>query len=170
MKVTVVGAGAVGATCADNIHVQLLCERHFLDKRGLARQSQGYDADCVFAGLIHALQVQPAIIPKLLVLMLQYYFRHTTKPGINVKNISTNAGIVRASLKIFSNILRMLSSLLFQSIDSLTHLALRITGLPKPPDRHGRILDSAFIPVEFTPGLQSSDLNATVIEVTATRR
>ena len=54
MKVTVVGAGAVGATCADNIARKELCEElgiaGYQRRRG-RRKSIGYDANCRTAWL-----------------------------------------------------------------------------------------------------------------------
>ena len=72
MKITVVGAGAVGATCADNIaRKELASELVLLDiKEGFAEgKAQDMMQTAALLGLIHALLEAPMTIPKQQTLM-----------------------------------------------------------------------------------------------------
>jgi len=172
MKVTVVGAGAVGATCADNIaRKELATELVLLDiKEGFAEGKAqdmmqtatllGFDTKitgstndyCKTAG--SDVVVITSGIPR--------------KPGMTREElIGTNAGIVK---NVCQNILQhspnAIIIIISNPMDTMTYLALTSTGLPK----HriigmGGILDSSRFKYQLSQhlGANPSDLNAVVI-------
>jgi malate dehydrogenase len=172
MKVTVVGAGAVGATCADNIARKQLCsELVIVDiKEGFAEgkamdlmqtaQIEGFDTKITgttgdyskTAGTTVA--VITSGIPR--------------KPGMSREDlIGINAGIVKT---VSENILKYspeaIIIVISNPMDTMTYLALKSTGLPK--NRvigMGGILDSARFRYFLSQAIQCSpnDLQATVI-------
>ena len=172
MKVTVVGAGAVGATCADNIARKELCtELVLLDiKEGLAEGKAqdmmqtaallGFDTKIVGSTNDYAktagsnVVVITSGIPR--------------KPGMTREElIGTNAGIVKG---VAENILKYspeaIIIVISNPMDTMTYLALTSTGLPK----HriigmGGTLDSARFKFQLSQHLNCSpaDLNAVVI-------
>ena len=172
MKVTVVGAGAVGATCADNIARKELCrELVLLDiKEGLA-EGKAQDMmqtatllgfDCQVTGSTNDYSktagsdvvVITSGIPR--------------KPGMTREElIGTNAGIVKG---VCENILKhspdAIIIVISNPMDTMTYLALKSTGLPK--NRiigMGGILDSARFKYQLSQrlGCSPADLNAVVV-------
>ncbi len=172
MKVTVVGAGAVGATCADNIARKELCtELVLLDiKEGLAEGKAqdmmqtaallGFDTKIVGSTNDYAktagsdVVVITSGIPR--------------KPGMTREElIGTNAGIVKT---VCENILKhspnTIIIVISNPMDTMTYLALTATGLPK----HriigmGGTLDSSRFKYQLSQhlGCSPADLNAVVI-------
>jgi len=172
MKVTVVGAGAVGATCADNIARKQICDELVLVdiKEGYAEgkamdlnqtaQIEGFDTTIIgttgdyskTAG--SAVAVITSGIPR--------------KPGMTREElIGINAGIVK---DVTSNILKYSPDCIFVIIsnpmDTMTYLTLKATGLPK--ERvigMGGILDSARFRYRISEAMNCSpnDIQATVI-------
>lgn len=172
MKVTVVGAGAVGATCADNIaRKELVEELVLLDiKEGFAEGKAlditqtasllGFDTRVIGATNDYAKTANSDVvvitsgIPR--------------KPGMTREElIGTNARIVEDVCK---NILKYSPNAIIVVIsnpmDTMTYLALKSTGLPK--NRiigMGGILDSARFKCYLQQSLDCSpnDLHAVVI-------
>ncbi|MGZ5285549.1 MAG: malate dehydrogenase [Flavisolibacter sp.] len=172
MKITVVGAGAVGATVADNIARKELCEELVLldIKEGLAEGKAldmtqtaallGFDTRITGSTNDYAKTAGSAVvvitsgIPR--------------KPGMTREElIGTNANIVKG---VAQNILQhspdAIIIVISNPMDTMTYLALQSTGLPK----HriigmGGILDSARFKCYLSKALNCSpgDLNATVI-------
>ncbi len=172
MKVTVVGAGAVGATCADNIARKALCEELVLldIKEGLAEGKAldmtqtasllGFDTKIVGSTNDYAKTANSDVvvitsgIPR--------------KPGMTREElIGTNAGIVKG---VTENILKhspnAIIIIISNPMDTMTYLALKSSGLPK--NRiigMGGTLDSARFKCYLSAALQCSpnDLNALVV-------
>ena len=172
MKVTVVGAGAVGATCADNIARKQLCdELVVLDiKQGIAEgkamdlmqtaQIEGFDTK--ITGITNDysatagsnVAVITSGIPR--------------KPGMTREElIGINAGIVKG---VAENILKhspdAIIIVISNPMDTMTYLALKSTGLPK--NRvigMGGALDSARFRYFLSQAMKCSpnDLQASVI-------
>jgi len=172
MKVTVVGAGAVGATCADNIARKELCtELVLLDiKEGLAEGKAqdmmqtaallGFDTKVVGSTNDYSKTAGSSVvvitsgIPR--------------KPGMTREElIGTNAGIVKG---VAENILKYspdaIIIVISNPMDTMTYLALKSTGLPK--NRiigMGGTLDSSRFKYQLSQhlGCSPSDLNAVVV-------
>jgi malate dehydrogenase len=172
MKVTVVGAGAVGATCADNIARKELCtELVLLDiKEGLAEGKAqdmmqtaallGFDTKVVGSTNDYSKTAGSSVvvitsgIPR--------------KPGMTREElIGTNAGIVKG---VAENILKYspdaIIIVISNPMDTMTYLALKATGLPK--NRiigMGGTLDSSRFKYQLSQhlGCSPSDLNAVVV-------
>lgn len=172
MKITVVGAGAVGATCADNIARKELCqELVILDiKEGLAEGKAldmtqtaallGFDTKITGSTNDYSktagsdVVVITSGIPR--------------KPGMTREElIGTNANIVKG---VTENILKhspnAIIIVISNPMDTMTYLALTSSKLPK--NRiigMGGILDSARFKCYLSAALNCSpsDLNATVI-------
>ncbi|HAD34055.1 MAG TPA: malate dehydrogenase [Chitinophagaceae bacterium] len=172
MKVTVVGAGAVGATCADNIARKQLCDELVLVdiKEGVAEgkamdlmqtaQLEGFDTRIIGSTNDYSktagtdVAVITSGIPR--------------KPGMTREElIGINAGIVK---NVASSILEFSPNAIIivisNPMDTMTYLALKSTGLPK--NRiigMGGILDSARFRYYLSQSLNCSpnDLQATVI-------
>jgi len=172
MKVTVVGAGAVGATCADNIARKELCEELVLldIKEGLAEGKAldmtqtatllGFDTRITGSTNDYSktagsdVVVITSGIPR--------------KPGMTREDlIGTNAGIVKG---VTENILKhspnAIIIVISNPMDTMTYLALQSSGLPK--NRiigMGGILDSARFKCYLSQSLNCSpnDLNAVVV-------
>ena len=172
MKITVVGAGAVGATCADNIaRKELATELVLLDiKEGIAEGKAqdlmqtstllGFDTRITGSTNDYAktagsdVVVITSGIPR--------------KPGMTREElIGTNAGIVKG---VCENILKHSPNAIIivvsNPMDTMTYLALTSTGLPK--NRiigMGGILDSARFKYQLSLRLNCSpaDLNAVVV-------
>jgi malate dehydrogenase len=172
MKVTVVGAGAVGATCADNIARKQLCsELVLLDiKEGIAEgkamdlmqtaQIEGFDTKITGCTNDYAKTAGSSVavitsgIPR--------------KPGMTREElIGINAGIVKT---VTQNLLKyspdVIIIVISNPMDTMTYLALKSSGLPK----HriigmGGILDSSRFRYFLSQAMQCSpnDLDATVI-------
>jgi malate dehydrogenase len=172
MKVTVVGAGAVGATCAENIaRKQLVEEVVLVDiKEGLAEGKamdmnqcatlNGYDTKIIGSTNDYAATADSEVvvitsgIPR--------------KPGMTREElIGTNAGIVKS---VTENILKYSPNTIIivvsNPMDTMTYLTVKTSGLPK--ERvigMGGILDSARFKYRISEQLKCSpnDLQAVVI-------
>jgi malate dehydrogenase len=172
MKVTVVGAGAVGATCADNIARREIChELVLLDiKEGLAEgKAQDMMQTATLLGFDTRITGSTNDYSKTagsdVVIITSGIPR---KPGMTREElIGTNAGIVKG---VCENILKYspeaIIVVISNPMDTMTQLALQSTGLPK--NRiigMGGILDSSRFKYQLSQRLNCSpaDLNAVVI-------
>jgi malate dehydrogenase len=172
MKVTVVGAGAVGATCADNIARRQICdELVLLDiKEGVAEgkamdlmqtaQLEGFDTRITGSTNDYSKTAGSTVavitsgIPR--------------KPGMTREElIGINAGIVKT---VTENLLKhspeVIIVVISNPMDTMTYLALKSSGIPK--NRiigMGGILDSARFRFYLSKALYCSpnDLQATVV-------
>src|SRR5690349_15034551 len=172
MKVTAVGAGAVGATCADNIARKELCnELVLLDiKEGLAEGKAqdmmqtatllGFDTKITGSTNDYAKTAGSEVV-----IITSGIPR---KPGMTREElIGTNAGIVKG---VCENILKhspnAILIIVSNPMDTMTYLALTSTGLPK--NRiigMGGALDSARFRYQLSTqlGCSPGDLNAVVV-------
>ncbi len=172
MKITVVGAGAVGATCADNIaRKELATELVLLDiKEGIAEGKAqdmmqtaallGFDTKIVGSTNDYSKTANSDVVVITSGL--------PRKPGMTREElIGVNAGIVKS---VCENVLKYSPNTIIVVIsnpmDTMTYLALQSTGLPK--NRiigMGGALDSARFKYQLstTLGCSPSDLNAAVI-------
>jgi len=172
MKITVVGAGAVGATCADNIaRAQLADDLVLLDiKEGLAEgKAQDMMQTATLLGFDTRITGSTNDYAKTagsnVVVITSGIPR---KPGMTREElIGTNAGIVKG---VTQNILQYspdaIIIVISNPMDTMTYLALTSTGLPK--NRiigMGGTLDSARFKYQLSQHLacSPSDLNAIVI-------
>ena len=172
MKVTVVGAGAVGATCADNIARKELCqELVLLDiKEGLAEgKAQDMMQTATLLGFDTRITGSTGDYSKTansdVVIITSGIPR---KPGMTREDlIGTNAGIVKG---VCENILKYSPNAIIivisNPMDTMTYLALTSTGLPK--NRiigMGGTLDSSRFKYQLSHhlGCSPSDLNAVVV-------
>ena len=172
MKVTVVGAGAVGATTADNIVRKELCqELVLLDiKEGLAEGKAldmtqtaallGFDTKITGSTNDYSKTAGSEVVVITSGL--------PRKPGMTREElIGTNANIVKG---VAQNILQhspdAIIVVISNPMDTMTYLTLKATGLPK--NRiigMGGILDSARFKcyLSFALGCSPNDLNAIVV-------
>jgi malate dehydrogenase len=172
MKVTVVGAGAVGATCADNIARKELCtELVLLDiKEGFAEgKAQDMMQTATLLGFDTKITGSTNDYSKTagsdVVVITSGLPR---KPGMTREElIGTNAGIVKG---VCENILKYSPNAIIivisNPMDTMTYLALTATGLPK--NRiigMGGTLDSSRFKYQLSQHLKCSpaDLNALVV-------
>jgi malate dehydrogenase len=172
MKITVVGAGAVGATCADNIaRKELATELVLLDiKEGLAEgKAQDMMQTAALLGFDTRISGSTNDYSKTagsdVVVITSGIPR---KPGMTREElIGTNAGIVK---NVCENILKhspnTIILMISNPMDTMTYLALTSTGLPK--NRiigMGGALDSARFRYQLSNHLDCSpgDLNAVVV-------
>jgi len=172
MKVTVVGAGAVGATTADNIARAGVCtELVLLDiKEGLAEgKAQDMQQTAALLGFDTIITGSTNDYSKTanseVVVITSGIPR---KPGMTREElIGTNAGIVK---NVCENILKYSPNTIIivvsNPMDTMTYLALKSTGLPK--NRiigMGGTLDSSRFKYQLSQHLQcsASDLNAIVV-------
>ncbi len=172
MKVTVVGAGAVGATCADNIaRKELVSELVLLDiKEGIAEgKAQDMMQTAALLGFDTKITGSTNDYAKTagsdVVVITSGLPR---KPGMTREElIGVNAGIVKS---VAENILQhspdTILIVISNPMDTMTYLALQATGLPK--NRiigMGGALDSSRFKYQLSQRLQCSpaDLNAIVI-------
>lgn len=172
MKITVVGAGAVGATCADNIaRKELVAELVLLDiKEGLAEgKAQDMMQTAALLGFDTRITGTTNDYSKTqnsdVVIITSGIPR---KPGMTREElISTNAGIVR---NVCENILKhspnSILIIVSNPMDTMTYLALTSTKLPK--NRvigMGGALDSARFRFQLSQhlGCSPADLNAVVV-------
>ena len=172
MKVTVVGAGAVGATCADNIaRKELAQELVLLDiKEGFAEgKAQDMMQTASLLGFDTKISGSTNDYSKTansdVVVITSGLPR---KPGMTREElIGTNAGIVKG---VCENILKFSPNAIIivisNPMDTMTYLAMQSTGLPK--NRiigMGGTLDSARFKYQLSTTLDCSpsDLNAIVI-------
>ena len=172
MKVTVVGAGAVGATCADNIaRKELASEVVLLDiKEGIAEgKAQDMMQCAALLGFDTRITGSTNDYSKTagsdVVVITSGLPR---KPGMTREElIGVNAGIVK---NVAENILKYspdaILIVISNPMDTMTYLALKSTGLPK--NRiigMGGALDSARFRYQLSRQLGASpgDLNAVVV-------
>lgn len=172
MKVTVVGAGAVGATCADNIaRKELATELVLLDiKEGVAEgKAQDMMQTAALLGFDTRITGSTNDYSKTagsdVVVITSGLPR---KPGMTREElIGVNAGIVKS---VAENILKYSPNAIIivisNPMDTMTYLALQSTGLPK--NRiigMGGTLDSARFKYQLSQHLNCSpaDLNAVVV-------
>ena len=172
MKVTVVGAGAVGATCADNIaRKELASEVVLLDiKEGIAEgKAQDMMQCAALLGFDTRITGSTNDYSKTagsdVVVITSGLPR---KPGMTREElIGVNAGIVK---NVAENILKYspdaILIVISNPMDTMTYLALKSTGLPK--NRiigMGGALDSARFRYQLSRHLGASpgDLNAVVV-------
>ncbi len=172
MKVTVVGAGAVGATCADNIaRKELVSELVLLDiKEGFAEgKAQDMMQTAALLGFDTRISGSTNDYSKTadsdVVVITSGIPR---KPGMTREElIGTNAGIVKG---VCENILKYSPNaiiiIISNPMDTMTYLALTSTGLPK--NRiigMGGILDSSRFKYQLSQHLNCApaDLNAVVV-------
>jgi len=172
MKITVVGAGAVGATCADNIARKELAEELVLldIKEGLA---EGKALDMTQTAALFGFDTRitgstndysKTAGSKVVVITSGI----PRKPGMTREElIGTNAGIVRG---VTENILKhspeAIIIVISNPMDTMTYLTLKSSGLQK--NRiigMGGILDSARFKCYLSKALNCSpnDLNAMVV-------
>ncbi len=172
MKVTVVGAGAVGATCADNIARKQLCDELVLVdiKEGVAEgkamdlmqtaQIEGFDTKIIGSTNDYSKTAGSTVavitsgIPR--------------KPGMTREElIGINAGIVKT---VTENLLKhspeVIIIVISNPMDTMTYLALKSSGLPK--NRiigMGGMLDSARFRYFLSQAMSCSpnDLQANVV-------
>jgi malate dehydrogenase len=172
MKVTVVGAGAVGATCADNIARKELAEELVLldIKEGLA---EGKAQDIMQSATLLGFDTRVTgstndysrTAGSQVVVITSGLPR---KPGMTREElIGTNAGIVKT---VADNILKYspdtILIIISNPMDTMTYLTLKESGLPK--ERiigMGGTLDSARFKYQLSQhlGCSPADLNALVI-------
>ena len=172
MKVTVVGAGAVGATCADNIaRKELATELVLLDiKEGVAEgKAQDMMQTAALLGFDTKITGSTNDYSKTagsdVVVITSGLPR---KPGMTREElIGVNAGIVKG---VAENILKhspnAILIVISNPMDTMTYLTLQSTGLPK--NRiigMGGTLDSARFRYQLSQHLDCSpaDLNAVVV-------
>ncbi len=172
MKVTVVGAGAVGATCADNIaRKELANELVLLDIKdgfaeGKAQDMMQTNALLGFDTKISGSTNDYSKTANSDVVVITSGLPR--KPGMTREElIGTNAGIVKG---VCENILKFSPNAIIivisNPMDTMTYLAMQSTGLPK--NRiigMGGTLDSARFKYQLSATLNCSpsDLNALVI-------
>jgi malate dehydrogenase len=172
MKVTVVGAGAVGATCADNIARKELCsELVLLDiKEGI---SEGKSLDLFQTSSLLGFDTRitgstndyTKTANSDVVVITSGIPR---KPGMTREElIGTNAGIVKG---VTENILKhspnAIIIVISNPMDTMTYLALKSSGIPK--NRiigMGGILDSARFKcyLSLATGASTNDIHGVVI-------
>ncbi len=172
MKITVVGVGAVGATCADNIaRKELATELVMLDiKEGIAEgKAQDLMQTAALLGFDTKITGSTNDYTKTansdVVVITSGLPR---KPGMTREElIGVNAGIVKG---VCENILKhspnTIIVVISNPMDTMTYLALQSTGLPKNKIiGMGGALDSARFKYQLstTLGCSPRDLNAAVI-------
>jgi len=172
MKVTVVGAGAVGATCADNIARKELCEELILldIKEGIAEgKAQDMMQTAALLGfdtkIVGSTNDYSKTAGSDVVVITSGLPR---KPGMTREElIGVNAGIVKG---VCENILKhspnAIIIVISNPMDTMTYLALTSTGLPK--NRiigMGGALDSSRFRYQLSQhlGCSPADLNAVVV-------
>ncbi|MBI1342164.1 MAG: malate dehydrogenase [Terrimonas sp.] len=172
MKVTVVGAGAVGATCADNIARKELChELVLLDiKEGVAEgKAQDMMQTAALLGFDTRITGSTNDYSKTagsdVVVITSGLPR---KPGMTREElIGVNAGIVKSVCEnILSHSPNAIIIVISNPMDTMTYLALQSTGLPK--NRiigMGGTLDSSRFKYQLSQhlGCSPADLNAVVV-------
>ncbi|HXR83964.1 MAG TPA: malate dehydrogenase [Hanamia sp.] len=172
MKVTVVGAGAVGATCADNIARKELCEELVLldIKEGITEgKAMDFMQSATLLGsdtkIIGSTNDYSKTAGSNVVVITSGIPR---KPGMTREElIGINAGIVKDVTKnILQNSPDAIIIVISNPMDTMTYLALKSSGLPK--NRiigMGGILDSARFKYYLSTAMNCSaqDLQAVVI-------
>src|SRR5450432_4426902 len=172
MKITVVGAGAVGATCADNIARRKLAEELILlDIREGFAEGKAIDMMQTSALLGFDTKIKgvtndyAATADSEVVVITSGLPR---KPGMTREElIGTNAGIVKS---VTENILKYSPNTIIivisNPMDTMTYLTLTTSGMPKNKIiGMGGTLDSARFKFQLSQHLDCSpaDLNAVVV-------
>lgn len=172
MKVTVIGAGAVGATCADNIARKELAEELVLldIREGFAEgKAQDIMQSATLLGFDTRVSGSTNDYSKTagseVVVITSGLPR---KPGMTREDlIGTNAGIVKT---VAESILKYspeaILIIISNPMDTMTYLTLKETGLPKKRIiGMGGTLDSARFKYQLSQhlGCSPSDLNALVV-------
>jgi malate dehydrogenase len=172
MKVTVVGAGAVGATCADNIARKELCEELvMLDiKEGITEgKAMDFMQSAALLGsdtkIIGSTNDYKKTAGSNVVVITSGIPR---KPGMTREElIGINAGIVKDVTKnILEHSPEAIIVVISNPMDTMTYLALKTTGLPKNRIIGlGGILDSSRFKYFLSQAMNCSaqDLQAVVI-------
>lgn len=172
MKITVVGAGAVGATCADNIvRKELAHEVVLLDiKEGLAEgKAQDMMQTATLLGFDTRISGSTNDYTKTagsdVVVITSGLPR---KPGMTREElIGTNAGIVKTVVdNILANSPDAIIIIISNPMDTMTYLALTSSKLPKNKIiGMGGTLDSSRFKYQLSQhlGCSPSDLNAIVV-------
>jgi len=172
MKVTVVGAGAVGATCADNIARKELCEELVLldIKEGIAEgKAQDMMQTAALLGFDTKITGSTNDYSKTagsdVVVITSGLPR---KPGMTREElIGVNAGIVKGVCEnILTHSPNAIIIVVSNPMDTMTYLALTSTGLPK--NRiigMGGALDSSRFKYQLSQhlGCSPADINAVVV-------
>jgi len=172
MKVTVVGAGAVGATCADNIARKELCEELVLldIKEGITDgKAMDFMQSATLLGsdtkIIGSTNDYSKTKGSKVVVITSGIPR---KPGMTREElIGINAGIVKdVTTNILQNSPDAIIIVISNPMDTMTYLALKSSGLPK--NRiigMGGVLDSARFKYFLSTAMKCSaqDLQAVVI-------
>lgn len=172
MKVTVVGAGAVGATCADNIARKELCEELVLldIKEGITEgKAMDFMQSATLLGsdtkIIGSTGDYKKTAGSSVVVITSGIPR---KPGMTREElIGINAGIVKdVTNNILENSPDAIIIVVSNPMDTMTYLALKSSGLPK--NRiigMGGILDSSRFKYFLSTAMKCSaqDLQAVVI-------
>jgi malate dehydrogenase len=172
MKVTVVGAGAVGATCADNIARKELCEELVLldIKEGISEgKAMDFMQSAALLGsdtkIIGSTGDYKKTAGSDVVVITSGIPR---KPGMTREElIGINAGIVKdVTNNILQNSPDAIIIVISNPMDTMTYLALKSSGLPK--NRiigMGGILDSSRFKYFLSTAMKCSmqDLQAVVI-------
>ena len=172
MKVTVVGAGSVGATCADNIARKELCEELVLldIKEGITEgKAMDFMQSATLLGsdtkIIGSTNDYSKTAGSNVVVITSGIPR---KPGMTREElIGINAGIVKdVTTKILEQSPDAIIIVVSNPMDTMTYLALKSSGLPK--NRiigMGGILDSARFKYFLSTAMKCSagDLQAVVI-------
>ena len=172
MKVTVVGAGAVGATCADNIARKELCEELvMLDiKEGITEgKAMDFMQSSALLGsdtkIIGSTNDYKKTAGSNVVVITSGIPR---KPGMTREElIGINAGIVKdVTSKILEESPDAIICVISNPMDTMTYLALKSTGVPKNQIiGMGGLLDSSRFKYFLSQALHCSmqDLQAVVI-------
>lgn len=172
MKVTVVGAGAVGATCADNIARKELCEELvMLDiKEGITEgKAMDFAQSAALLGsdtkIIGSTNDYKKTAGSHVVVITSGIPR---KPGMTREElIGINAGIVKdVTAKILEESPNAIICVISNPMDTMTYLALKSTGVPKNQIiGMGGLLDSSRFKYFLSQAMNCStqDLQAVVI-------
>lgn len=172
MKVTVVGAGAVGATCADNIARKELCEELvMLDiKEGITEgKAMDFAQSAALLGsdtkIIGSTNDYKKTAGSHVVVITSGIPR---KPGMTREElIGINAGIVKdVTSKILEESPNAIICVISNPMDTMTYLALKSTGVPKNQIiGMGGLLDSSRFKYFLSQAINCStqDLHAVVI-------
>lgn len=172
MKVTVVGAGAVGATCADNIARKELCEELvMLDiKEGITEgKAMDFMQSAALLGsdtkIIGSTNDYKKTAGSDVVVITSGIPR---KPGMTREElIGINAGIVKdVTTKILEESPKAIICVISNPMDTMTYLALKSSGVPKNQIiGMGGLLDSSRFKYFLSQaiGCSMQDLQAVVI-------
>lgn len=172
MKVTIIGAGAVGSSCADNIVRKEICKEVVIidTKKGLAK---GKSLDLIQSSSLLGFET------KIISTVSDYSLTKNTDVALITSGNPRTPGMTREELitintkivkDVVKNILRYSPNCIFvivsNPMDTMTYLALRLTKLPKNKIiGMGGALDSlrlkTYIALEM--GISQSDLQANVI-------